>query len=162
MKPHIAILFAEKPQEVQQRLEVFQRGELPLSPGPVRGLHKALAGAQIRIQETEHQGYANYETFCVDVGITNDRRRLEYWLRAAQRALVAPDPTRLVQFGIEEAAAMDLADKMKDYYETLSEQASANLPSPLCEWLRAGFEAVDWLELGRLHISRQKNEMTTV
>lgn len=156
MKPHVAILFADKPEEVQSRLEVFQRGELALHPGPVRGLHQALKGAQIRVVETEHQGFTNYETFSIGIVIDHDAFQLAAWLARARACIECPDKERKFEHGAEFAAELDLADLLKEHFDN----RSPDMPSPWNSLCNAALGNVDWLDLARHYISKVKEGVT--
>lgn len=148
MKPHIEIR-TDKPEELLKVLEQIQQD----CKGPAWPKVQAFfEGAQIRLVDTGHQGYANYESFCIGIMIDSDRELLGLWLAQAKECLNKPDPERNQQFGNEGAAELDLADALKEYFDDNSPEIDAPWNS-LCN---AALGNVDWLDLARHYLGKVK------
>lgn len=152
MKPHIEIR-TDKPDELLGALEQYQQNlkRLKVSRGGM-GLLAPLEAAQIRLVETEHQGFANYETAIVALTLDNDRTGLSAVLHGVRKCQLHQDKRRLAEFGAESALEMDVADGIKEAFD----YAIPELPSPFSELLGAGLESVDWLDLARHYIDKVK------
>lgn len=104
------------------------------------------------MSDTTHQGYANYETFAVAVRIDNDQG-----LQATARGIAdevmsgGGEPTGDNDPGL---VAMRVADRLQMWHE----DSMPELDSPWSELLRAGWGAVDWLELADQYIAEVKEE----
>lgn len=152
MKPHIQI-HTDKPEELLKALEQYQQNlkRLKVSKGGM-GLLAPLEASQIRLVETENQGFNSCETFAIGIFIDSDKQSLAYWLSQADHFLKDPSFDRKEQFGIEEAAELDLADSLKRAFDI----HSPPIPSPWNELCNAGLSRVDWLDLARHYIAKVK------
>ena len=113
--------------------------------------------------ETGYNGWTNYETWCVNLWMTNDEWTQDHWNDQAQEAwdkyedvetrLFDSMKTRIYQTQ-EEHAVSDLS-------ETLENAFSDSFPDLGCsvwsDMLTASFSAVDWREIARALIETIKD-----
>lgn len=150
MKPHIEI-HTDKPEELLELLDKVKARFAGLAE-----LHSLLRSSQIRLVETENQGFANYETAMVALTLDNDRTGLSAVLHGVRKCQLHQDKRRLAEFGAESTLEMDVADGLKEAFD----YSIPELPSPFSELLGAGLESVDWLDLARHYITKVKEGVT--
>ena len=103
-------------------------------------------------KETEYNGWANYETWAVNLWLTNERGTVDYWREQAscewERAGVNPENwphwTRSV------AARYNLADSLKDELTDSKDEMLEGAKATCTLWadlLGAAMSEVDWQEI---------------
>ncbi len=95
--------------------------------------------------EKRYQGWANYETWAVNLWIGNEEPAYRHWRAVARECWAGAEAdTTLTR---EERAALDLADRLKCEFEEANPLAeSASVWSDL---LGAALAEVNWLEIAR-------------
>ena len=93
---------------------------------------------------SEYNGWTNYETWCVNLWITNDQGSQDYWNESAESALEAVPPA---VFTREENAACRLADQLKQTFE--DESPLADQPGLYADLLNAALSEVNWCEIAK-------------
>ena len=111
-----------------------------------------------------YNGWTNYETWCVNLWITNDQGTQSYWGTEAHTVLVDAKEIRLSpdHWTAEERATFSLADTLK---ETIESQSPLLRPrkNPLlgssaclyCDLLNAALSEVNWREIAAALIETQ-------
>lgn len=90
-----------------------------------------------------HEGFANYETWCINLWINNEEPLRRYWREAAGRAM---------QRCSKQTAVIALANRLKD---ELTERAPDLGHSCWSDLLTAALSEVDWDEIAEdLIVSR--------
>lgn len=90
-----------------------------------------------------YNGWHNYETWAVNLWMSNDQGSSQYWEDAAQSCWDEAEADKT--FSREEQAGIDLADRLKEEFEggnPLTDQASV-----WSDLLTAALSEVDWLEI---------------
>lgn len=101
-----------------------------------------------------YNGWANYETWIVNLWIDNDQSAQEYWAERATELLAHPqsygpgDGTRDAKFS--------LADEMKDSFEESSSEFE--LSGVFGDLLNAALSEVKWDEIATHYIESAKED----
>lgn len=94
-------------------------------------------------KDTTHNGWRNYETWAVNLWLTNDAGSSEYWAEAAadqmRRARMFPHNV----FTVSEDARYQLADMLKDEITDLA----PSLEGVYADLLNAALSEVEWSEI---------------
>lgn len=99
-------------------------------------------------QET-YQGWKNYETWLVNLHLTNEEPSYRYWLAEAERISGEASETEQVVSGIwtaEEAARYKLAEQLRDEVTEAAPSTEALLYADLID---AALTSVDWDEVAQ-------------
>jgi hypothetical protein len=97
--------------------------------------------------DTKYNGWTNYETWCVNMWLTNDETSYRHWSDEAHRHMTeAPASQRVKEWGysIQEAARCALAEQLQ---ETIEEGAILGVASLYTDLLNASFGEVNWHEI---------------
>ena len=104
----------------------------------------------------KYSGWTNYETWLCKLWMDNDGD--EYYGEMAQDAFdnaEEDDPlTRL------EIASIDLAERLKDYWEQILEEQMASQSGFVADLINAGISAVNWNEIANSYIKQLETEET--
>lgn len=104
--------------------------------------------------EQGYNGWSNYETWCVNLWLTNEQSGQLYWQEQARTARALAPESEQVKDGIwteEQAARFSLADKLKNEIEEGNPLVdSASMWSDL---LQSALDNVDWSEIAGNMIS---------
>lgn len=95
-------------------------------------------------------GWSNYETWAVNLWLTNDQSRMHRCRTlAAEAEHLGPDCTQVRDsvWTPEEASVFLLADRLKELVEKHNPLAAK--PSAFADLLAAGLERVNWHEIAR-------------
>lgn len=90
-----------------------------------------------------YNGWTNYETWCVNLWLTNDQGSYTYWNDAAQEEWESPSKTSQ-HWTRSEAARFSLADRLKNELEESQPDLGASV---WADMLGAAFAEVDWDEI---------------
>ena len=97
-----------------------------------------------------YNGYTNYETWCVNLHISNLQSEQDYWNDRASFAMAHSDPSN-----DDLDARCELAESLRDaFLEKYDEQKPAN--SILADLLRAALSEVNWHELAGHYVDAAK------
>jgi hypothetical protein len=94
-----------------------------------------------------YEGWANYETWVVNLSIVNDRASNAHWQDRACKIL--GDQPRVED--AHSAAAVQLAEEIRDAIEELCEIQNTGVAADL---MNAALSKVDWFEIAQLFIDR--------
>lgn len=102
-----------------------------------------------------YNGWANYETWCVHLWLSNEEGSYRYWREEAERQWKEAPKSENVKSGIwsvEDAAKFNLADQMKESFETFhpfrgEHLAKPNEPDVFCDLLDSALSEVRWSEV---------------
>lgn len=105
-------------------------------------IHLTLNQNDKPMNESNYNGWANYETWNVKLWIDNEQGSSEYWREQAQSAYDAADD--------EDEAVRNLARNLEDHFEQQKHELldNANLGSSMwADLLGAALQSVDWREI---------------
>jgi len=97
---------------------------------------------------SEYNGWTNYETWAVNLWMSNDQGSDSYWNETAQELYNDADSDKT--FTREERAALDLSDRLKDEHEQSQPDLGATLWTDL---LGAAMSEVNWYEIAEHYIA---------
>lgn len=94
----------------------------------------------------EYNGWHNYETWAVNLWLSNEQTSSQYWSDAAREAIKqAPKDDRVPKiWTADEAARFNLADQLKSELEDMAPDLGATLWADL---LNAAMSEVNWAEI---------------
>ena len=98
--------------------------------------------------DTSYNGWKNYETWCVNLWLTNEEPMYRLCRSLAAEARESAPDCRQVQENIwqaDEAATFLLADRLKEYVE--QNNPLADSPTMFSDLLSAALSEVDWHEV---------------
>lgn len=102
-------------------------------------------------KDTRYNGWTNYETWAVNLWITNDQGSYDYATELAETAWEDAEDHGPV-FTRPELARIRLADALKEW----TEEAMYDWEGPTCmftDLLHSAFSVVDWFELADTQLS---------
>lgn len=116
--------------------------------------------------KNEHNGWYNYETWCVNLWLDNEQGSQEYWAEKAKEALLAAKDTLSANarftgvepFTVEERAALALDDILKEEHEA----ALPELEGFAADLLTAAMSEVNWHEIATHLIDAAKEDLERV
>ena len=97
--------------------------------------------------EKRHDGWSNYETWCVHSWLTNDEEAYEYWREEAGRCREEARSSEEVRAGMWAADQLEqfaLADQLKDEVE---HDGGCSCSSLYTDLIQAALSEVNWLEI---------------
>jgi len=92
----------------------------------------------------EYNGWYNYETWCVNLWLTNEESSANYWCEAAQLSFRHAIIKHESYFTISEQARLDLAKQLKDEIEETAPDLGASMWTDM---LNASLSEVNWNEI---------------
>lgn len=104
----------------------------------------------------EYNGWYNYETWLVNLWITNDSGSDSYWRSTAQEAYDRADGDSC--FTKEENSALDLAKVLEEQIE--EESPTTGMADLYADLLNAALSEVNWHEIAEHFIEDCKKEET--
>ena len=98
----------------------------------------------------KYNGWTNYETWAVNLWITNDQDTYNFWRETAEECLKEAKPT-LTKEGKEiiskqEQARFNLADRLEEYHV---EEIRPELDDVYDDLLGAALSSVNWSEIAK-------------
>ncbi len=97
---------------------------------------------------SEYNGWTNYETWAVNLWMSNDQGSDFYWNETAQEVYNDADTDK--SFTREERATLNLSDRLKDEHEQSQPELGATLWTDL---LGAAMSEVNWYEIAEHYIA---------
>lgn len=88
------------------------------------------------MSDTRYNGWTNYETWVVNLWLTNEEGSDTYWRERAEELCVSNDWDK-------DAAASDMADELKAQHEEFMPEVTG----VFSDLLRSSLDAVDWQEI---------------
>jgi len=110
------------------------------------------------MNEKQYNGWTNYETWAVNLWLSNDEGSWTYWRQVACEHIEAHREDRQVLDGIyspREAVAYALADTLKDELKDGEANPLAEGGSMYADLLRASLEEVNWQEVAEALLEDQ-------
>src|SRR5262245_63368269 len=112
-------------------------------------------------EDKKYNGWTNYETWAVNLWMTNDQGSDEYWRENAQAAYDHAEADQT--FTRMERAALDLADVIKENHEEMQEEALDGAQcSVFVDLLNAAMSEVNWYEIAEAFLSDVEKETEEV
>lgn len=94
----------------------------------------------------EYNGWTNYETWAVNLWMSNEQGSSEYWASVADEISSPDSPEYIADADTQKHT---LADRLKDEHE----EALPELQGFASDLLRAAFSEVDWREIAESLLS---------
>jgi len=95
----------------------------------------------------EYNGWHNYETWCVNLWLTNDQGTDEFWREQAQEMFQRATSKHSANFTPSEQDRFDLADSLKDSLEDEENCPALAQANVYCDLIRAALSEVNWAEI---------------
>lgn len=130
----IILLFAEL---FHVRLEI----------APLDAYYAFMNTKNTKASESTYNGWKNYETWCINLWLTNEENSDTYWHEMAQEHLKdAANDSNVIsgKWEAKEFAISELADRLK---EEISEQATDGLDGFRHDLMNATISEIDWSEI---------------
>ena len=105
---------------------------------------------------SKYNGWTNYETWLCKLWMDNDGD--EYYGNMAESAF--EDAEADDTFTKAELATMELAERIKDYWEQILEEQMASQSGFIADLINAGVSAVNWNEIASSYIEQLESEAT--
>lgn len=109
------------------------------------------------MERKEYNGWTNYETWCVNLWMSNDSGTDDYFRTMAQDTWNESEPeTRKdgsVLFTREEVATRTLADRLKDEHEERQPDYLSQSAGVFADLLNAALSEVDWYSIAEHYIA---------
>ena len=109
------------------------------------------------MNHSEHCGWFNFETWAVNLWMSNDAGSDEYYREMAQETYnTAQEETRAdgsILFTRDEVATRNLADCLKNDHEERQEEYSSQVIGVFADLLSAAMSEVNWHEIAEHYIN---------
>ena len=120
-----------------------------LGASQVNNRRAGLLGAlsSVNPMDTKYNGWTNYETWCVNLWLTNDEESYRLWADESRRHMAeAPDSRRVKEWSYSnrEAARCALAEHLQ---ETIEAEAGLSFATLYTDLLQAALAEVNWQEI---------------
>lgn len=102
--------------------------------------------------DKEHNGWFNYETWAVNLWLSNEQASHEHWLERATHWNEQPSTSDV--WTQEESAKYNLADELKEDFE--ENNPVADQASVWSDLMRAALSEVNWQEIAEHYINDAK------
>ena len=97
----------------------------------------------------EYNGWTNYETWCVNLWMSNDQGSDEYYRETAQE--IYDDSESDKTFTREERATLTLSDRLKDEFEEQQSELTG-ITGVFADLLGAALSEVNWHEIAEHYV----------
>jgi predicted oxidoreductase (fatty acid repression mutant protein) len=109
------------------------------------------------VNHNEHCGWFNFETWCVNLWMSNDAGSDEYYREIAQETHnTAQEETRSdgsILFTRDEVATRNLAERLKEDHEERQEEYSSQAVGVFADLLSAALSEVNWHEIAQHYVA---------
>ncbi len=93
----------------------------------------------------KYNGWTNYETWLVNLWLTNDEGSDQYMHELAQDCIDYNKSNN--NFTREETATLDMAKRIQQYIEEMAKQWMPDQASMFTDFINAGLSSVNWYEI---------------
>jgi len=112
--------------------------------------------------ETGHQGWTNYETWCVKLWLDNDEGSYDYW-REQTREAWQDAPSNVFMDGPDKRdreVQSALASQLKDHFDDSTDQLEGLNDTVYADLLNAALSEVNWHEIAKALIDDERENGT--
>jgi hypothetical protein len=110
-------------------------------------------------QDREYNGWTNYETWVVNLHMSNDQSSQDYWDEAAAEALETAN-AKPGMFTTRERAAFAFTDRLKEEHEQGTENFYCEAPrmqqSVYADLINAALSEVNWGEIAEHYLNAKR------
>jgi hypothetical protein len=117
------------------------------------------------MNRNEYNGWTNYETWCVNLWMSNDQGSDSYFREMAQEVYNDAEAElradNSVLFTRDEVAARNLADRLRDDHEERQNEL-AGICGVFADLLNAALSEVNWYEISEHYIADVEQESANI
>lgn len=107
-------------------------------------------------EDQTYNGWTNYETWCVNLWLSNEENSYHYWDDRAKH-WHGEDSTS-EYWNQAESAKFNLADELKEWHEDRSNRAFGDTASVFTDLTSSALQDVDWQEIAAGLLSEYQEE----